>query len=132
MTDSDIAWAAGFFDGEGCITFMERSGRYYCSISTSQYYDGRSIIFFKILFGGRVNQKLRNGAPLWTWTQYGKDALHTLSLVRPYLKRKDREADLLFEYGKIKYGNLYNKWSRGNSGEEQFVLRLKQLRKEII
>ena len=36
ISREELAWVAGFFDGEGCFTLRKQNGRYYAQASTTQ------------------------------------------------------------------------------------------------
>jgi hypothetical protein len=58
MNEIDIAWAAGFFDGEGCISFRPNNGgkNPFIRISINQNADNREVLdkFIRIVGVGKV------------------------------------------------------------------------------
>lgn len=93
---ADIAWAAGFFDGEGCITIhlSRRSSR-----ELRQFHQLRTDVVQKSIaplqkliemFGGGIYQ--RSSGALYTWVLTGADAEAFLTAILPYLIVKREQA----------------------------------------
>jgi len=97
-SDTDIAWAAGFFDGEGCIMMQPRRGGLkdiVCQQALAPLEKIRS------LWGGTLHTRKHHGAagrPCTTLTLTGPRAFNFLSDVRPYLMVKGKEADLALSF----------------------------------
>ena len=106
--DTELAYIAGFLDGEGCITLVPRKKRgvhngYFSRVFISN--TNESILrWVEFKLGGYVNvrkhtnpHKHKRG---YQW--YISEALceSFLLLVRPYLRIKGEQADLLLEYRK--------------------------------
>lgn len=103
----DIAWAAGFFDGEGCVSIAKsaRKGQplpYYRAELIVANTSREPLDRFEILFGGRVvvvrpakhNRKLTYG-----WKTTG--TAHTAQVLRellPWLTVKRGQALLVLEF----------------------------------
>lgn len=100
MLDTDIAYAAGYFDGEGTITTCLRtlriqvlSGDYWC------------VKLFGDLFGGgcsEVTPRPTTYAPglrMFRWIKTGRGAIDAVYLMRPYLRAKGAEADVIIHAG---------------------------------
>lgn len=122
--DTNIIWAAGFMDGEGTITIKRyrRNGRvvYQPYISCVQAAKTQANIdaikILQQLFGGSTSRYLQkpDGMRLDTimWSAVAQNALEAVKKLRPYLKIKGPQADLLIEYySSIKKGTGYNKLS---------------------
>ena len=98
MKDTDVAWAAGFFDGEGHVRISAPTPgkpRYSLAVIIGQV-DPRPLIHLRDLFGGAI---MSNGprrrpthSPAWRWVLSGPAAGRFLAMVRPHLRVKDREA----------------------------------------
>ena len=105
MTDSDRAYAAGFFDGEGCIVIAfpkkSKSGRRYhrLDVAVAQV-DPRPLRWLLDLYGGRLDTPTprEKGRPVWHWRLNGPTAEAFLRSVRPYLIVKAEQADVAFEF----------------------------------
>lgn len=98
-----IAYAAGFFDGEGHIRITKHSkrGSYMLNISAVQATEEPLPLFVE-LFGGTVSKRivLYKGQPkqLYTWQTSSKQAEIALRMMRPFLIVKAVEADMAFEF----------------------------------
>lgn len=108
--ESQIAWAAGLFEGEGCFTHdlsPQANGserlRLHCAISMT---DHDILIRFQEIVGvGLVHPKpvLRdaNRKPQWRWsTSKYSDFVTVFKLLEPWLgpRRTNRAYDLLYEW----------------------------------
>jgi len=90
-----LAWAAGFFDGEGCITIV-RAGkgvRYYLDINVAQA-DPAPLKIMQALFGGRLatHGQARN-RPVYYWKASTQQAFRALNEMLPYLVVKREQAE---------------------------------------
>jgi hypothetical protein len=101
MNDTDCAYAAGFVDGEGCITIATSSPRkpngvdryrYYHLIVTVGQKDPTILNWLQSLWGGKMYPSYgKSSATLWkVWSEEAKAFLHD---IRPYLKGKTEQAD---------------------------------------
>ena len=92
MTETDIAWAAGFFDGEGCILpNYNRKGKTILRVTVGQIYLP-PLEHLKLLFGGYLETQPRK-TPLQTyyrWVVEYRKAKAFLEAVKPYLRVKQR------------------------------------------
>lgn len=102
---ADLAWAAGFFDGEGCIigvrTSSPRGPQYVLTVTVGQV-DRRPLDYLAELFGGGV--RLQKSATettqqLHVWSVSDGYARNFLKSVRPYLRVKGERADLALRSG---------------------------------
>jgi hypothetical protein len=92
---SAIAWAAGFFDGEGSTYVVVQHGRYaYLNMTVSQV-DREPLDRFVELLGGRVNGPYVKGpqrSELYQWTLTGlPNTLRALHALWPYLTMAKRQ-----------------------------------------
>lgn len=91
-----IAWAAGFFDGEGCVS-VGRDG--HLAVTASQVVPD-PLFALSDAFGGTIRGAKAvepNRQDQWQWRTNGEGARRFLVAVRPYLRVKGRQADLAFE-----------------------------------
>jgi hypothetical protein len=96
MSDTELAWAAGFFDGEGHIRFSER--RYSLRMSVNQC-DPRPLQRFTEAVGeGKVRPIAPHKAarpthrPMWEWDLSGYEKVTLVYLLlRPFLSESKRE-----------------------------------------
>lgn len=105
--DTEYAWAAGFLDGEGTITIKRymRYGRivfqpYVTCTQAEGYGHFEAIEHLKKLFGGSVSKSTPKPPRTKTlqWTVVSRSAVKCLKKVRPYLKIKHTNADILLSY----------------------------------
>ncbi len=111
MTPTDLAWAAGFFDGEGSI-YIARTGfyrertrvLYRLEVTVSQV-DPRPLERLCRMFGGNImvtgNPKHRAWAK---WRVHNHRAVWVLRLLLPYLLNKREEAELATTFGALLAG----------------------------
>lgn len=105
--DTDLAWIAGFFDGEGCVCIYRSKeapsqlrpngrGRHVLNLTLTQ--NNKEILdWVASVFGGRVRSYRENIC--YRWYLCGRDKQRAfLYAVLPYLKLKKRQAELALEY----------------------------------
>lgn len=115
QVENRLIWAAGFFDGEGCIKVTKTKvsyGRKYSHTFVLHITQKvKSPLFiFKQLFGGKIYKTIDNRHDKYTryeWCIFGKQALDALSLLEPFLVLKKDEAKVALKRkdafnGKIK------------------------------
>jgi hypothetical protein len=86
---TELAWAGGLWDGEGCCTGTDR-----VTLTISQKYDDDCIIRFYTAIGsvGNLNsftrRHLNNTGVTYRWsTSRRADVIKVMELLRPYLSR---------------------------------------------
>lgn len=99
MTKEDIIYAAGFIDGEGCVT---TSNGYNFRVTVSNT-NKDILVWFQSVFGGNLNDQHLPKNPkhniAWKWVICSKANLLTfLNLIIPYLHIKKLEAILVRDY----------------------------------
>lgn len=103
----DLAWAAGFLDGEGCFTLVKMSGA--TNPSQRSLYVGASqstrepLEKLQSLFGGKLSIRSRptdKGTVMHVWLLGQRSAVvaEFIPQVLPYLVVKRREAEILLEF----------------------------------
>ena len=98
------AWAAGFFDGEGCVGVYHNQGRYVLSVSVSQ---GRRepLEILLAMFGGSIQRDYRpggyNGKGTYSWRISGNKAAKALKAMLPFLVVKLAQAEVALEFFEI-------------------------------
>jgi hypothetical protein len=113
-TDTEIAWAAGFFEGEGYFSAIPRQlkdgPRLYPFVGINNTDYEMLARFHEIVGVGRIETRSVayspfNAKPQWRWIA-GKrhEAEHILQLFTPWLstKRKARAAELFDNRGNLK------------------------------
>lgn len=98
----DVIWAAGFFDGEGCVSIVRqvKYGKLYHWLDISVYQNhSASLELLRELFGGSVRPEQN----AWKWRACGPTAGNALHEMTPYLrvKRAQAEVAVLFQARKL-------------------------------
>lgn len=146
LTDIDKAYIAGFLDGEGCVgyynaskTYSHRPSYFHASVSVCNT-DPRVIFWFQKVTGMgrswiiRFKDEKRREAYQW---QIGKksDVIEFLSTVRPYLKVKGEQVDVLLahlaieaEYVK-KHGSVTPEIVKSR---QEISDKLKNMKREVV
>jgi hypothetical protein len=95
----DIAWAAGLFEGEGCIS-LNKEGKYIVSLQMCDEDVVRSfaeVIGYGTVLGPYQRSKYNpNARPLWRWHAIKRgDVYAVLKALLPYLhSRRTEKAEL--------------------------------------
>lgn len=98
----ECAYAAGFFDGEGCVRIIRptHNQRWALRVQFSQTNPG-PLHWLSARWGGAVcgpYQPKGQRRPVWRWTLYGQRATKFLEDTHPWLKCKQGEVWLALEY----------------------------------
>lgn len=96
--DTDLAWAAGIIDGEGCISLNnEHRVQYLLRISVTNT-DLRMLTRLRDLFGGSVCGPLKrykvHHKDRWVWDIKASKAESAIRAMFPYFVTKKQEAEL--------------------------------------
>lgn len=89
----DLAYAAGFLDGEGCFSVNEN--RWVIAIAASN--TNKPVIeWLHRMFGGTMHRHYRprreNHRAIYTWQAVRNDAAEVCAIIVPYLKEKAPQA----------------------------------------
>jgi hypothetical protein len=114
LTDVDRAWMAGFFDGEGSIGLYRKfkNGVFYAVSTrlTIAQTDKNILVPFLDAFGGalslldRPERKTSRHTQYWTWSCDNVSyAALFMQTIRPWLRHKGDEADILIDFLKNRY-----------------------------
>ena len=94
-SDVELAWAAGFFDGEGCTSVLSaKRDRYtYLRMGVSQKNPALLEKFQRIVGCGKIYKS--NQRPIHSWDCYiEKDCEAVLAMLWPYIgEQKRKQAD---------------------------------------
>jgi len=97
IDEQDLAYAAGFLDGEGCF-YADLTKYCKAGVRCSNTYEP-AIKSLHQLFGGHMYKEKRKKKSyhkdLYTWAVVGNDALRVCQVIAPYLKEKTEQALLL-------------------------------------
>jgi len=118
MKDTDLAYAAGLFDGEGCISInkvkpnrnpnLKPGFQLRCSISIT---DEETANWFKEMFGGYVMFRQRARAQdYWQWVVTSNGAYEFLKVLQEWLRLKKPQAEIGIAFTEHRKDNAkYNK-----------------------
>jgi hypothetical protein len=104
---TELAWAAGFFDGEGHIAIHRTrdTSSFSLNLSMAQV-DPSPILDFQEILGigtiGPHRTKQPNHKDAVVWQSWGAKAGEVLVLLRPYLRHKATQADVAIAFQKNK------------------------------
>jgi hypothetical protein len=97
------AYAAGLFDGEGCIYIAaRRHGRYVLRVTVSMT-NRANVEWLATVFGGKAvwrhppSHVASGNLPQWRWELNSARAGRFLAMTRPWLQTKARAADIGLE-----------------------------------
>jgi hypothetical protein len=107
----ELAWAAGFFDGEGCtILDVQRSGFSYVRLCIKQVVRENLERFMAAVGGvGTLNgpyQKVENAQPISRYRVSGTGAREALKLLWPYLGEAKRQQAARALAGEVNKGGV--------------------------
>lgn len=91
---TDIIYAAGYLDAEGCF---RHSNTPRVSISNTYPY---TLVRFQELFGGSFRdkkEKRKNRRNTYEWSCTGENARNCIRVVYPFLQEKKRQAEILLQ-----------------------------------
>ena len=99
MNDTEVAWAAGFIDGEGTLSIGKGPprGKYiqYVPYVWANQSKSLPIEYLQVLFDGRIRHRA-DGA--WQWEVEGERAASVCKLILPYLRVKHVQAELVIAF----------------------------------
>ena len=119
MTDIELAYFAGLFDGEGCIQIghnkpQKRKRTEQHTLNCKVAMTNKQAVNSYLIFGGSVCVKqasLKN--PNWkdqyVWAVNSNMALHFLEIILPYLKLKREEAQCGIEFQRFRTPSFFGK-----------------------
>lgn len=110
-TKSEIAWAAGLFEGEGCISMMHKGPYYYATAHLCSTDKDVVQRFFKIMSVGRVvpdHQRERHHKRQWRWLVTSRDDFnYAMNLLEPWLGK--RRTERLKEVRRLRSKVIYSR-----------------------
>ena len=99
IEDTDVAYAAGFFDGEGCIS-IGKNGAVDARITNTSK---GVLIRLKSLFGGSITDRSQKvNKTQYVYALYGEDAIEFLNTLKPYLIEKLPQVHTILEYYELR------------------------------
>lgn len=107
----DVIWAAGFFDGEGCVFIMNEKNHHSLRLVVTQKYPSQLYVFQR-LWGGYLHiRTVEHGKKCFCqWSLAAKKGRVALEEMLPYLRGKKDQAELAIEYQKSRSAQFnYNR-----------------------
>lgn len=104
----ELAWAAGFFDGEGYITISRRNTKgytgHYLKVGIN-HVNPKPLIEIQRLLGGLLKAQnpdkvIGNRKPRYSWSVSTSAAAEVLKQLMPYLNNKNEAAEIGLEFQK--------------------------------
>ncbi len=141
-TPEQLAYTAGFFDGEGTISITRSGGQYQFYIQISQA-TKEPLDSIQEWFGCGIIKVARrpNGLPVWRLQLAARQAEAFLRAIKPYSLRKAREIDLALKYraliqerclpSKLGSGQWRKLSAETRAKRDAVILQMKQMRKEV-
>lgn len=123
--DPDVIWAAGFFDGEGCVRTTASAGKARATMArcTIINTDPRPVTKFHEMFGGcvyvRENALRLNWRRAYEWTIQGAELDAFVRQILPFAVTKREQLELLVEFRKLMPGRGYRKMSESERWSER-------------
>jgi hypothetical protein len=109
--ETDLAWAAGFIDGEGCINIAHKSTisrygkkyNYYSLAVMVGQITPEPLLKLKEMFGGHIRGPIikENRRPSFMWSISSRNSADMLQKLLPYLIVKKSEALNALEFQKL-------------------------------
>ena len=147
MFDSDLAYLAGFFDGEGCVaayvlkrppTAKSRAVRGTRLYVTAANTDRRPLDRFAERFGGAVYVSDKGGTRTdgfnrresFVWMLWGKAAQAALAEMLPFLVVKKAQAEEAMLIVMVNRGS--NRGAEVRALDENIAARIKMLKKQVV
>jgi hypothetical protein len=103
---TELAWLAGFFDGEGCFSmgYKDSNKRYYtlsadivqAHLATLE--ECQRITGFGKIYSAKSQQRTATAKQTWTWYVKGPQAKLLAAMLLPYLVRKRGHAEIVSKY----------------------------------
>src|SRR5438128_9930242 len=88
--ETELAWAAGLFEGEGCITFDKRDARAYARVKMCDQEPLQR--FAQIIQVGKLygpyTPKITRHSDYFVWFARNKEAFAAIALLAPWLSKR--------------------------------------------
>ena len=131
-TKTQLAWAAGFIDGEGSIHFIrhtwaKKQPLYYPHLTVAQV-DPRPLLVLKEMFGGSIHlhpDSRGNNSDYWRWAIAARKGQKALKQMLPYLVLKKEHAELAIAYQGLVGKSGTNRGLDPKNIEERDIIRKK-------
>jgi len=125
------AWAAGFFDGEGCINIAKPINKRphatyitYALQAIVAQRDRRPLDELVHLFGGKVTTVKIHGSTYWYLRRHGRKAVEMLEQILPFLVLKKEQAELALKFQKYYDDTRPRRKDIGRSPDQMATLEM--------
>lgn len=138
LTETEKAYLAGFFDGDGCVNIAVRQGKnalnpsHYLQVIFSQCDQPFLERWCQKLGMGTTHKNARPANPaitatkeLWHWRLYDRQAESILRMMLPYLDIKHGQAEIAIKF-------MDTKGTGGRRGIPSGTLRLREYYKQAL
>ena len=101
ISQNEIAYLAGYTDGEGCIAVVNGTT---IMVSVEACYP-KIVHRYKQLFGGsftRHDRQTKNNRPYFRWRVHSEKARMVLQTLLPFLREKKSQAELCLKFSNTK------------------------------
>lgn len=139
MRDTDLAWAAGFIDGEGCILINRRTRvqdrihpEHALTLEVGQL-DPLPLNKLQVLFGGTVRRRpdKRTKRASYVWVVRSRMAYEALVKLLPFLTNKRHQAEYGIEFQSL-VGSTGKVPSPDNLARREFMFsELKAMKQSV-
>lgn len=109
-TEVELAWAAGLFDGEGCIQIAKQTAGKnvnHTLVLSLAMVDTATVAAFQTIVRCGTIRKYANGKarPLYTWRIWNTEAVKVLQKLYPHLVTKVAQAQVGINFQRMKNAN---------------------------
>lgn len=98
---TDLIWAAGFFDGEGCVSVvLQKRGDFMVRLFVGNT-NVQALFAFKEMFGGTIYERPAKSIrhkTAYQWQVVSGQAFRALEQLLPYLRVKREQAELALQF----------------------------------
>ena len=140
LNKEELAYSAGFFDGEGCIGVG--GIKTIAKSVTARVYNAHKepLEFFKGAFGGKIHHKKRSlqnahWSDMYEWVLCGRNSEEFLQKILPYLRIKHAEVEIalkLIDTFKPKWKTGYYRLSEeGLKRRAQLTEEMREVKAQI-
>ena len=89
---ADVAWCAGFFEGEGSVTVYHTQVGFLGNVSCEQKVK-EPLLKMQEVFGGEIEP--RHSRKSWQWTLYGHQAKAFLNVLKFFIQTPHRQKEII-------------------------------------
>ena len=124
ISDTDLAYIAGYFDGEGCVLINGTSTIQITIVNTYK----PTLEWLKSLFNGSVSERYIQKEVhrvSYSWQLSGNNACIFLETLLPFLREKKKQAELAILFHKLP------RWNGVKTSENNVAIYKKKIIEEL-